>query len=324
MTTTTPPAVEVVGLRREFTVGRGSAARTLTALDGLSLTITPGTVHGLLGPNGAGKSTLCKILSTTLLPTSGTARVLGFGVTDQPREIRRRIGLVLGGDRGLYGRLTSRQNLELWGALHGLHGRELRTRIADLLDRVGLTDRADERVGGFSRGMKQRLHLARGLVGDARVLLLDEPTTGMDPVAADDFRDFVRALRAEGRTVLITTHDMAQAEAVCDEVTLIDHGRVLTTGDPRDLTRRLLGGQRVEAGAVSPRLAAEIEALPEVTVVHPARGGHLRVDTASAEATRLVLALLVDAGVSSVRTGPPGLEELYLRVVGGRKMRVSA
>ncbi|MFE7277021.1 ABC transporter ATP-binding protein [Streptomyces sp. NPDC057623] len=323
-TTTLPPAVEVIDLRREFTVGRGGSARTLTALDGLSLSVTPGTVHGLLGPNGAGKSTLCKILSTTLLPTSGTARVLGHGVTDRPREIRRSIGLVLGGDRGLYSRLSARQNLELWGALHGLHGRELRTRITDLLARVGLTERAGERVGGFSRGMKQRLHLARGLIGDARVLLLDEPTTGMDPVAADDFRDFVRALRAEGRTVLITTHDMAQAEAICDEVTLIDRGRVLTSGDPRDLARRLSGGQRIEARSVPSRLAAEIADLPEVTVVRRPGDGQLCVDTASAEATRVVLALLVDWGMSTVRTGPPSLEELYLRVVGGRKMRVSA
>ncbi|MFJ9378738.1 ABC transporter ATP-binding protein [Streptomyces sp. NPDC101455] len=319
-----PSAVEVADLRREFTVGRGAAARTLTALDGLSLSVGAGTVHGLLGPNGAGKTTLCKILSTTLLPTSGTARVLGHDVEAEPREVRRSIGLVLGGDRGLYARLSARQNLELWGALYGLHGRALDTRMTDLLARVGLSDRADERVGGFSRGMKQRLHLARGLIGDARVLLLDEPTTGMDPVAAGDFRDFVGALRAEGRTVLITTHDMAQAEAVCDQVTLIDRGRVLTSGDPRELARELSGGQRVEAHAVPEAVAAEIAGLPAVTVVLRTDGGQLCVDTASPDTTREVLVRLARAGVSTIRTGPPGLEELYLRVVGGRKMRVAA
>lgn len=206
----------------------------MVALDGLDLSVAQGSVHGLLGPNGAGKTTLCKILSTTLLPTAGRASILGHDVAADTQAVRRSIGIVLGGDRGLYGRLTARQNLELWGALYGLYGRNLRTRVAELLEEVGLTDRADDKVNGFSRGMKQRLHLARGLVGDPRVLLLDEPTTGMDPVAANSFRDFVARLKAEGRTVLLTTHDMAQAEAICDEVTLIDRGRVLTSGDPAD------------------------------------------------------------------------------------------
>ncbi|WP_371500532.1 ABC transporter ATP-binding protein [Kitasatospora sp. NBC_00374] len=317
------PAVQVHGVRRVFTTGRGAQAREVVALDGLDLSVAQGSVHGLLGPNGAGKTTLCKILSTTLLPTAGRASILGHDVAADTQAVRRSIGIVLGGDRGLYGRLTARQNLELWGALYGLYGRNLRTRVAELLEEVGLTDRADDKVNGFSRGMKQRLHLARGLVGDPRVLLLDEPTTGMDPVAANSFRDFVARLKAEGRTVLLTTHDMAQAEAICDEVTLIDRGRVLTSGDPRRLARRLGTGERVEAWGVPGTVAARIENLPGASVRPGRPDGELCVDTDSSDVTRQVLTCLVEADVSTVRTGPPSLEELYVRVIGERKMRVS-
>ncbi|MET9255176.1 ABC transporter ATP-binding protein [Streptomyces sp. NPDC003717] len=326
--TTTPvraparPAVEARALRRTFTVGRGAHARTLTALDGVDLSVPIGTVHGLLGPNGAGKSTLCRILATTLLPTGGDALVLGHSVVGDTRAVRRAIGIVLGGDHGLYGRLTARQNLELWGALFGLRGRELRARTDRLLDQVGLGDRAGDRVNGFSRGMKQRLHLARGLVGDSRVLLLDEPTTGMDPVAANGFRDLVGRLRAEGRTLLITTHDMAQAEALCDTVTLIDHGRVLTEGNPRDLARDLSAGERIVADAVPEETAARIAALPGVSNAAPTADGARCWTTDSVTATREVLGHLVTSGVTSVRTAPPGLEELYLRLVGRRSMEV--
>ncbi|AUG78257.1 ABC-2 type transporter ATP-binding protein [Kitasatospora sp. MMS16-BH015] len=326
--TTTPsgtePAVLIEGLRRVFTTGRGSQAREVTALDGLDLSVARGSVHGLLGPNGAGKTTLCKILSTTLLPTGGRARILGHDVATETLAVRRAIGIVLGGDRGLYGRLTARQNIDLWGALYGLYGRGLRAKVEELLEEVGLSDRADDKVNGFSRGMKQRLHLARGLVGDPQVLLLDEPTTGMDPVAANSFRDFVGRLKAEGRTVLITTHDMAQAEAVCDEVTLIDRGRVLTSGDPRRLAELLGSGERVEATGVPAALVARIGELPGTAVRTGRPEGELCVETDSAEATREVLTCLVEAGVSTVRTGPPSLEELYVRVIGERKMKVSA
>ena len=156
----------------------------VVALDGVSMDIKAGEIHGLLGPNGAGKTTLVKVLSTVLLPTSGSASILGHDVVRETAAVRARIGIVLGGDRGFYLRLTGRQNLEYWAALYKVPASTAARRVSELLEQVGLTDRADYLVETYSRGMKQRLHLARGLVADARVLFLDEPTTGLDPIAA--------------------------------------------------------------------------------------------------------------------------------------------
>ncbi|GAB1339912.1 hypothetical protein ACE1SV_65020 [Streptomyces sp. E-15] len=315
------PAVEVRGLRREYRPARRGAGRTAVALDGLDLVVPRGEVHGLLGPNGAGKTTLCKILSTVLLATGGTARVCGHDVAADPQAVRSLIGIVFGGDRGLYGRVSARQNLRLWGALHGLGGAELRRRVDELLERVGLAGRRDDRVDGFSRGMKQRLHLARGLVGDPEVVILDEPTTGMDPVAARDFRDLVGELRAERRTVLLTTHDMAEAEAVCDRVTLLDRGVVIAEGNPAALARELHTHLEVRAEGVSAPTTARVAAMPGVLRA-ALDGDGVFSATVAAEGAADVLRLLLGAGAAGVGTALPSLEDAYLRLVEDRGMMV--
>lgn len=319
-----PHAIEVVALRRVY--ARRNAGEVV-ALAGVDLTIAAGEVHGLLGPNGAGKTTLCKILSTVLLPTSGAARVRGHDVVRDTKAVRRMIGIVFGGERGLYTRLTARQNVAFWGALYGMRGRRLRRRVDELLERMGLTERANHRVEGFSRGMKQRLHLARGLVGDPRVVLLDEPTTGMDPVAAREFRTLVGELRAEGRTVLLTTHDMAEAETLCDRVTLIDGGRLLATERPATLTRWLSTYARVEAADVPEQVAdALVTSLPELPGVAQVRRrapAGLVVETDAEDAAPHVLRALLDAGVNQVATVRPDLQEVYLHVIGDRGMQVT-
>ncbi|MET9628325.1 ABC transporter ATP-binding protein [Lentzea sp. NPDC006480] len=313
----TEPAVVVRSLVREY--GRSKPRR---ALDTLDLDVQTGEVHGLLGPNGAGKTTLCKILSTVLLPTSGEALVGGHDVVRAAQAVRSLVGIVLGGERGLYTRLSPRQNLRYWAALYGVTGRQGRQRADELLDRVGLTDRADERVETFSRGMKQRLHLARGLVGDPKVVLLDEPTVGMDPVAAREFRTLVAQLRDEGRTLLITTHDMAEAQAVCDRVSLIDNGRLVGTADPRTIGDWISQYERVTAWHVPDEAVERLRALPTVSAVHSAEGGSVRVETNATGAVADVLRLLADAGVTEVATGRPTLEEVYLHVVGDRGLVV--
>ena len=312
-------AVEVVELTRVYEPRRKPR---VVALDRVSLTIPEGEVHGLLGPNGAGKTTLVKVLSTVLLPTAGTARVCGHDVVTDTRAVRPLIGIVFGGERGLYGRLTARRNLEYWAALYRLPAGEGKRRAERLLERVGLLHRADERVETYSRGMKQRLHLARGLMGDARVLFLDEPTTGLDPVAAREFRRLVDELRGEGRTILLATHDMVEAETVCDRVTLIDRGRLLATESPRTLGRLISRFQRIDAEGVDEAVLAEIGELEGVESVSGREDGGVRIEVAAEGAAATVLRLLVDAGVASVRTGVPSLEEVYVHLIGDRGLEI--
>jgi ABC-2 type transport system ATP-binding protein len=312
--------VEIHRLRRVFARRR---AEPRVALDDLDLVIDKGEVHGLLGPNGAGKTTLCKILATVLLPTSGTARVDGRDVVTDTAAVRRKIGIVFGGERGLYTRLTARENLMYWSALYLQRTRDGARRVTELLDRVGLADRAGERVETFSRGMKQRLHLARGLIGDPRMLVLDEPTIGMDPVAARDFRLLVGELRAEGRTILLTTHDMAEAESVCDRVSLIDNGRMLATENPRTIGQWLLTYERVVASSVDPETAARLRGVAGVANVdYRADDAAVTVETNAEGAANAVLRILADAGVSDVSTARPNLSEVYLRLIGNRGLQV--
>jgi ABC-2 type transport system ATP-binding protein len=312
-------AVDVQGIRRVFTPRK---REQVTALDGVSLAIPVGEVHGLLGPNGAGKTTLVKILSTVLLPSSGRALVCGHDVVTETKSVRPLIGIVFGGERGLYTRLSARKNLEYWGALYRLSGAEIKSRSTALLERVGLTERADQRVEEFSRGMKQRLHLARGLMGDARVLFLDEPTTGMDPLAAREFRTLIGELKGEGRTILLTTHDMVEAETVCDRVTLIDRGRILATETPRSLGSLISRFQRIDVEDAPADVLAAVEVTTGVSSVSTLAEGTTRIEVTEEGATQAVLKLLVDAGVTSVRTSLPSLEEVYVQMIGERGLVV--
>jgi ABC-2 type transport system ATP-binding protein len=312
-------AVHTSGLRRVYERGRQDP---VVALDDLTLTIEQNEIHGLLGPNGAGKTTLVKILSTVLLPSGGSARILGRDVVTDTRAVRSLVGLVLGGDRGLYDRLSARRNLLFWGALYKLDARTARSRADALLERVGLAERADDRVERFSRGMRQRLHLARGLLHEPRVLFLDEPTSGLDPVAAAAFRRLVLDLRAEGRTFLLATHDMDEATALCDRVTLIDRGRMVLNGDTAQVGRFLGDRECVDFTHPDPALAEALALLPDVTDVERQDGAEWRVHTAGRDGTRRVLAWLLERDVLTARRGEPTLEEVYLRTVGDRGMRV--
>ena len=306
------PAVETRRLRRVYTRRRDP---DVVALDGVTLAIGQGEVHGLLGPNGAGKSTLMKILSTVLLPTSGDVRVLGHDIAADPRAVRPLLGIVFGGDRGLYVRLTARQNLRYWAALYHLGAARGRRRTEELLEEFGLSERADDKVETYSLGMRQRLHLARGLIGEPRVLLLDEPTNGLDPLAARELRATIRDLAGQGRTVLLATHDLAEAEAVCDRVTMVNHGRVVATETPRALARFVSRYERLHLDGAGPELLARVKALPGVTALDTAADGSARVCFDSREAAGRVLAYVVAAGVTSVRTELPGLEEVYLSLM---------
>ena len=312
-------ALEISGLTRTY---RRRGGEEFHALRGLDLDVPRGEVHGLLGPNGAGKTTLCKIVSTVLLPTAGTVRVLGHDVVTDTARVKERLGIVFGGEKGLYERLTARQNLTFWASLYGLGRAARRRRVDELLERVGLADRADERAGDFSRGMKQRLHLARGLVSDPGVLILDEPTVGMDPVAARDFRALVGELRGRGTTVLMTTHDMAEAAALSDRVSLIDRGSLVMTESPAAVGDLVSAYERVDARGVPDRVRESLAGLPGVVSVTSPEEGLTRVETSSPDATLAVQRALVEARVRDVARSRPDLEEVYLHLVGERGMAV--
>ncbi|MER5703744.1 ABC transporter ATP-binding protein [Micromonospora sp. NPDC002296] len=314
-----PAVVEIRELVRTYRTRR--KAEETVALGGVTLTVDDSEVLGLLGPNGAGKTTLVKILSTVLLPTSGTARVLGKDLVTDPQTVRENVGVVFGGERGLYPRISARQNLAFWAALYRLDRRTARTRCSELLERMGLADRADEPVETFSRGMKQRLHLARGLIHGPRILFLDEPTTGMDPVAARDFRALVRELRQEGRTVFLTTHDMAEAEALCDRVTLIDRGRLVLDEPTRHIGRYLDARECVDFTCDDPAVLAQVPELAFVESVEPRDGGHRALLRDPADVARLLM-WLIERGVLSARRSEPTLEDVYLRLIGTRAMSV--
>lgn len=251
-----PPeyAVELKGLTKRFTARgieehgrrRRAVRREIIAVDRLDLAIRRGELFGLLGPNGAGKTTTIRMICTLLEPTSGTVRVWAHDAGRAPTEVRRHLGVVLMGERSVYWRLTGRENLEYFAALYQVPREIAKTRITELLDRVGLTPRADDLVERYSTGMRQRLALIKAMVHDPPVLLLDEPTTGLDPQAARNIRDLIRHLhRSEEKTIILTTHYMEEADQLCERVGIIDQGRIIALDAPQAL-KRGYAGARVE------------------------------------------------------------------------------
>src|SRR5215213_3410865 len=241
--------IEARDLHRTYKTTTGTIRRRsleVEAVRGITFDVEKGELFGLLGPNGAGKTTTIKMLITLLIPTSGDARVLGYDVVKDAREVRKRIGYVFGGDRGVYERLSGLDNLRYFAELYGVPGREIRPRIEELLELVGLKGREKERVEGYSRGMKQRLHVARGLLHDPPVVFLDEPTIGLDPVGARELRATIASLTEAGKTVLLTTHYMFEADALCDRIAVIAKGRIVAQGTPQELKNQVAEGQVLE------------------------------------------------------------------------------
>jgi len=223
-------AIEVQNLQRVYRARIGVIKRSIKeviAVEDISFGIESGELFGLLGPNGAGKTTTVKMLATLLIPTQGTASILGYDVVKDAQEVRKHIGFIFGGERGLYWRLSGIDNLRYFASLYGVEPDISKKRIPYLLEMVGLEGRGNERVEGYSRGMKQRLHVARTLLHDPEILFLDEPTIGLDPVGARDFRMVIRNLQSEKKTILLTTHYMFEADSLCQRVAVIDKGTIV-------------------------------------------------------------------------------------------------
>ncbi|HSK94637.1 MAG TPA: ABC transporter ATP-binding protein [Candidatus Angelobacter sp.] len=328
-------AIEASGLVKDFEKGRRTVwqrlrgepdrRETFRAVDGIDLEVVEGEVFGLLGPNGAGKTTTMRMLATLLEPTSGRATILGHDLVTEARAIRRRLGAVLSGERSVYWKLTARENLEYFAALYHVPPAESRRRIDEILEAVHLTDRADDYVEKFSTGMRQRLVLARALLPAPSLLLLDEPTVGLDPQAARDLRERVLQLRDEGRTVLLTTHYMEEADQLCDRIAIVDHGRIVALDTPDRLKRSLSGADvvRIEIGAPP---AAEEPLVRRLngrgTVMQRSRvNGSLHLTVRCASARELVplaidAARAADAEVRHIAVQPISLEDVFISLTG--------
>jgi ABC-2 type transport system ATP-binding protein len=320
MSSGTPPSlsIEARALRRVY----AAKPAPVTALDGVDLEVAAGELFGLLGPNGAGKTTLIKILTTLLLPTSGTARVAGFDVVTETSRIRRIMNMVAGGEQSGYGILTVREQLWMFSQFYGLGTREGWRRVDELLDLVGLGEQRLQRVSALSTGQRQKLNLARGLVNDPWILFLDEPTLGLDVGAARDVRDHFRNWRAAvpGRTALLTTHYMAEADELCDRVAIVDRGTVIALGSPAELITSM-GGAHVVEFACAPGLAiepADLRALPGACdVVHAA--GETALTVTEPHVTIPALLALLQAkrvGLLRLTTRHVSLEDVFMHLTG--------
>jgi ABC-2 type transport system ATP-binding protein len=317
-------AIEAEELRRTYKTHTGTVrrkAKEIEAVRGISFAVEPGELFGLLGPNGAGKTTTIKMLITLLIPTGGIARVLGLDVVRQAREVRKRIGYVFGGERGVYERLSGYDNLRYFAELYGVPAREQKKRIDGLLELVGLKGREHERAEGYSRGMKQRLHVARGLLHDPEVLFLDEPTIGLDPVGAREIRATIASLTEAGKTVLLTTHYMFEADALCDRIAVISKGNIVAEGTPLDLKRGVGQGTVVEvevfgiAGEAVERVRA-LGGVVAVAVEEREQAQVLVVQTEpEVELTQAILGHLDGSDVGRISRREPTLEDAYVALV---------
>ena len=316
--------IEVAELTRRYRSRTGMFRRrtaVVDALRGVSFEVEQGELFGLLGPNGAGKTTMIKVLTTLLLPTSGRARVLGFDVRRQARQIRGRVGYVFGGDRGLYDRLSALDNLRYFADLYRVDPRVRRSRIDSLLEMVELKGRERERVETYSRGMKQRLHIARGLLHDPELLFLDEPTIGLDPLGARELRETIANLHRGGKTILLTTHYMYEADALCQRIAVIANGDFVATGTPSDL-KEVVGDHtivEIETFGVPDETVERLRRVPGVRGVGVETREQAQVllvqSAAGADVVRALLNELSDAVTGKVITREPTLEDAYVELV---------
>jgi ABC-2 type transport system ATP-binding protein len=225
--------------RRRWPFARKEPKAMFTAVDGVDLQIQRGEIFGLLGPNGAGKSTTIRMLCTLLEPTSGTARVNGFDIVKQANDVRRSLGTLLAGERSIYWKLSGRENLEYFAALYHIPQPIAKKRVEELIERMELKERANELVEKYSTGMRQRVAIAKALLARPPILLLDEPTLGLDPQAARRLRELIAELKQEGHTILLTTHYMEEADLLSDRIGIIDSGKVIALDTPEGLKHRI-------------------------------------------------------------------------------------
>src|SRR5512138_1821081 len=309
------PVIQLSSLSRRF--------GETNAVDGLTLDVQAGEIFGFLGHNGAGKTTTVRLLNGVIEPTSGSARVLGLDAQAEGPALRARTG-VLTETPSLDERLSARDNLSVYAELYNVPVGEVKSRVQSMLTEFELADRADEKVGGYSKGMKQRLALARALLHEPEVLFLDEPTSGLDPVAARHVHGLVENLaRRDGCTVFLCTHNLVEAQKLCDRVAVMEHGRLVALGTPSELTRQYVKRLDVdlEVDPIQMDLALRtLQELPQLVISPPKREKELLTMTlAGRESIPELLATLVQKGLRVYRLAPQeaDLEEVYFALNGG-------
>lgn len=289
------------------------------AVDGISFTIQEGEVFGLLGPNGAGKSTTLSLICGLLKPKEGSVVIGGWNLKEHINEAKALIGLVPQ-EPALYPHLSARTNLKFWGALNGVKKGELNQRIVEVLKLVGLEDRGDERVKKFSGGMKRRLNIAAGLIHNPKLLIMDEPTVGVDPQSRNHILETVKRLKEQGTTTIYTSHYVEEVEYLCDRVAIMDHGKVITSGTISELLRDAGEYQELEITLNRPseKIVHPIEALPGVKGVY-LKDRTLKIITSNAEQILpMSFEAIVNYGlqISEIKIHKPNLESLFLKLTG--------
>jgi len=322
---TADPIIQTTALRRTFKGGGRGTKSEVVAVAGVDLSVAAGDIFGFLGPNGAGKTTTLRILATLLPPTSGSACVAGFDVAGEARQVRTRIGYVAQSG-GSYRESTGREELVIQGRLFGMSKADSQARAAELLDALDLVDAADRTCGTYSGGMRRRLNIGIGMVHRPALLFLDEPTTGLDPQARARLWDEIRKLRDTGTTVFLTTHYLEEADALCDRLAIIDHGRIVAEGSPDELKRQIAGDVlTIGVNGNGEKVVALLSKQPFVREAGLEDGlVRLFVDRGEA-AVPAVLRLLDAEGLapSTMDLHRPSLDDVFLKKT-GRSLRESA
>ena len=306
--------------------GKKEPKALFTAVNGVDLQIQRGEIFGLLGPNGAGKSTTIRMLCTLLEPTSGAARVNGFDVVAQANEVRRSLGTLLAGERSIYWKLSGRENLEYFAALYHIPQAIAKKRVEELIERMELKDRANELVEKYSTGMRQRVAIAKALLARPPILLLDEPTLGLDPQAARNLRELIAQLKQEGHTILLTTHYMEEADQLSDRIGIIDTGKVIALDTPEGLKRRIDQKEiiRLEVTGWQEYIADKLRTLSEVSNLVARKQGEADLWEVNLQSnnSRAVLPKLVEhigqngTRLVNLNIVKPSLEDVFIHLTG--------
>lgn len=313
--------INVEHLNKVFQSIRGfwkQVKHPVEAVKDISFSICKGELFGMVGPNGAGKTTTVKMLSTLLLPTNGKASIFGYDVVKDTHKIRPRIGFTFGGNKGLYGRLSALDNLKYFAELYKLDPETIERRIKELLEIVGLTGREKDRVETYSSGMQQRLHLARAMLHDPDLIFLDEPTVGIDPIGSREIRSLVKELVRRGKTILLTTHYMYEAEELCDRIAVVNHGQIVALDTPASLKTRASGDSVIviHTPTENPTLQSELGSLKNEIVHLSNSSDTISIQTRNpARILNSLASLLEKQVISNIEVRNATLEDVYVKII---------